>query len=136
MATAVCLIAACSGGNETAESPGILGGIFGGTSEAPRERTRLIESDLVFFGVVAGDEPVAVKAAEDVLKFGGTAADAAVAMALTLTVTMPSMSSLGGGGVCIVHDPGKSETEVMDFIAPRGTASARADRPSAGYRHY
>ena len=131
MATAVCLIAACSGGNETTESPGILGGIFGGTSEAPRERTRLIESDLVFFGVVAGDEPVAVKAAEDVLKFGGTAADAAVAMALTLTVTMPSMSSLGGGGVCIVHDPGKSETEVMDFIAPRGTASARADRPSA-----
>ncbi|MBL4720075.1 MAG: gamma-glutamyltransferase [Alphaproteobacteria bacterium] len=88
------------------------------------------KGDTVFFGVVAGDEPNAVLAAEKVLKLGGTAVDAATVLALSLTVTMPGAVSLGGGGVCLVHDDGK--TVALDFIAPApATKDRSADRPGA-----
>ena len=93
---------------------------------------RVVKNDTVFFGVVAGDEPNSVQAAEKVLKSGGTAADAATVLALSLTVTMPSAASLGGGGVCLVHSPGDGKTEALDFIASAPErVGRRADRPAA-----
>lgn len=131
LALAAALAAACGGDSDSEGKSGFLSSILPGSEARTAPRSTLIESGYVFFGAIAGDEPNAVTAAEEVLKFGGTAADAAVALALTMTVTMPSSISLGGGGVCIVHDPGQQKTEVIDFIAPPGTANARADRPSA-----
>jgi gamma-glutamyltranspeptidase / glutathione hydrolase len=68
-------------------------------------------------GLVVGDEPFAVKAGASVLSQGGSAADAATAMYFALAVTYPVAAGLGGGGLCIVHDPAKSANEAFVFLA-------------------
>lgn len=83
-----------------------------------------------FFGGLAVDEPRAALVGRDVLTSGGSAADAAVAIGFALAVTYPSAVSLGGGGVCLVHDSKLGLTEVLDFVPPAGTGG-QGDRPSA-----
>ncbi len=70
-----------------------------------------------FYGGVAADEPRAALVGRDILSAGGSMADAAAAVALTLSVTMPSSANLGGGGVCVVHDIKSGRTETLDFQA-------------------
>ena len=68
-----------------------------------------------FLGGAASDEPLATLAGRDVLEAGGNAVDAATAIYFTLAVTLPSSASLGGGGVCIVHDAQSNVTLTLDF---------------------
>lgn len=87
-----------------------------------------------FYGGVAVEEPTAALVGRDVLTAGGSAVDAAVAVSLALSVTYPSAVSLGGGGICMVHDTAIGLSEVIDFVPPAGTAGPgqrAADRPSA-----
>lgn len=83
-----------------------------------------------FYGGVAGDEPHAVLVGRDVLTAGGNAADAAVAMIFTMTVTSPANVSLAGGGACVVHDANVGVTEALDFMGGPGTGRG-GDRPTA-----
>jgi gamma-glutamyltranspeptidase/glutathione hydrolase len=69
-----------------------------------------------FLGGIVTDEPRASLVGRDVLALGGNAIDAAVAAYFALSVTMPSAAGLGGGGVCLVHDADKNETETFDFL--------------------
>lgn len=69
-----------------------------------------------FAGFVSADEPRAALVGGDVLSAGGTAADAAVAMAATLTVTMPSRAGWLGGGVCLSRNPKDKSVQVYSFL--------------------
>src|SRR5215469_12052533 len=73
-------------------------------------------------GIVASQNGVAAKVGAEILAAGGTAVDAVVATAFALTVREPWNSGLGGIGFLVVHPPGATRAEVVDFgpVAPAG----------------
>ncbi len=76
-----------------------------------------------FDGMVSSGEPTAALVGREILAQGGTVADAAVAVSFALSVTYPSRLSLGGGGICVLHDREKQLTEALSFLpfsAPGG----------------
>lgn len=78
------------------------------------------------FGSV--DDAKAAQIGRLTLESGGNAVDAAVAMGLTMVATLPSRVGLGGGGVCVVHDPGSKTVRTLDFL-PVPAASGRTPPP-------
>ncbi len=90
-----------------------------------------------FIGAAVADEPQAALAGREVLALGGTAADAAVAIGMMLTVTLPSRAGLGGGGACLAYDPrrsgaggGRPEAIMFLPIAP-SAPGPETDRPAS-----
>ena len=84
-------------------------------------------------GMVAAAHPLAVAAGIDALRKGGNAMDAAIAAALTTTVTLPAMSGLGGDAFFIHFDAKTKEVTALNSsgIAPR--ALSRDYFVSRGY---
>ncbi len=73
--------------------------------------------------MVVAQEPLAADAGVAVLKAGGNAIDAAVAVALALAVTHPSAGNLGGGGFILAR-MADGRTSFVDFreMAPRSAS--------------
>ncbi|HYZ17123.1 MAG TPA: gamma-glutamyltransferase [Candidatus Acidoferrum sp.] len=84
-------------------------------------------------GAVATDQHLASEVGLEVLRTGGNAVDAAVAIGYTLAVTYPSAGNLGGGGFMLVH-MADGATHFIDFreTAPAG-ASAAMYQDAAGH---
>jgi len=80
-------------------------------------------------GAVASNHPVATAAGIEVLRAGGNAADAAVAVSLTLGVVEPHMSGLGGDG--FFHAWSAPSGKATTF---NGTGPAPAAASIARYR--
>lgn len=70
-------------------------------------------------GMVASTSEIASHVGADVMKRGGNAVDAAVAVALTMAVTWPAAGNLGGGGFMLIR-MADGTSEAIDYreVAP------------------
>ncbi|MCR8561815.1 gamma-glutamyltransferase [Mucilaginibacter sp. BJC16-A38] len=74
-------------------------------------------------GMVVCATPNASKAGLDILKKGGNAVDAAVAVQFALAVTHPEAGNIGGGGF-MVYRSGRGETNTLDFREKASVAAS------------
>lgn len=76
-------------------------------------------------GMVTSPHALASQAGLDVLRRGGSAVDAAIAVTSTLAVIYPHMTGLGGDAFWLIHDPASGKVRYLDG-GGRGAASASA----------
>ena len=76
-------------------------------------------------GMVASEHRLATEIGVDILKRGGNAVDAAVAVGFALAVVLPNAGNIGGGGFMVVHDAKSGKDVAIDF---REMAPAKAFR--------
>jgi gamma-glutamyltranspeptidase/glutathione hydrolase len=99
---------------------------------APAAATRAVATGSG--GAVASDTGPATQAGLAVLRRGGTAADAAVAVASTLGVSDPLVAGIGGGGYFVYYDARTHRVSTIDGreTAPAGATASLFIDPQTG----
>ena len=77
-------------------------------------------------GMVVSQNATASRVGADIIRRGGNAVDAAVAMGFALAVTLPRAGNLGGDGFMLVHDARTGDDLFIDFrsVAPKAATLA------------
>jgi gamma-glutamyltranspeptidase/glutathione hydrolase len=107
----------------------------GGTTAGADQQTRTKDPVAVGFGgAVVSDTLESTDAGLEVLRKGGTAADAAVAVASTLGVTDPYVAGLGGGGYFVYYDARTHRVSTIDGreTTPRAGSETMFIDPATG----
>ena len=76
-------------------------------------------------GMVATEQELASNIGLNVLKSGGNAVDAAVAIGFALAVALPNAGNVGGGGFMMVYDAKTAKTVAVDFREVGPAAASR-----------
>jgi gamma-glutamyltranspeptidase/glutathione hydrolase len=76
-------------------------------------------------GMVVTQEAAASRVGLDILKRGGNAVDAAVAVGFALAVTLPRAGNLGGGGFMLIHRADLQQTIAVDYREAAPAATTR-----------
>ena len=84
----------------------------------------LITKPIVDSAMVVSAHPIASKVGVDVMKNGGNAIDAAIAVQFALAVVYPSAGNIGGGGFMVVR-LAEGETNTLDFREKSPSKSSR-----------
>lgn len=102
---------------EAAVRAGVEAGLEKAAETAPAVNGREIRKPEFFArnGMVVCESPVASMIGTEVLRQGGNAYDAAVAVAAVLTVDLPQMCGIGGHGIATIYDAEKGELRCLDF---------------------
>lgn len=110
----------------------VLSLAFAPVAQAQSQRRQLLEYPSIHHpvvgerGMVVTQNAIASEVGAEILRKGGNAVDAAVAVGFALAVTLPRAGNIGGDGFMLVHTAGTRETVVIDFrsVAP---AAARLE---------
>jgi gamma-glutamyltranspeptidase/glutathione hydrolase len=94
-------------------------------------------------GMVVAQEALAARIGADILRRGGNAIDAAVAVGFAMAVTYPRAGNIGGGGFMVIHRAGGDDTTIdyreiapaaidaKSFLDAAGNADPQKSRDSA-----
>jgi gamma-glutamyltranspeptidase / glutathione hydrolase len=96
---------------------------FGPLQAAETKTATQTNAQHIKSGAIASPDQYGALVAEQILRRGGNAVDAAIATAFTLAVTYPEAGNIGGGGFMLVWFDGKPY-----FLDYRETAPAAAQR--------
>ena len=103
----------------------LLAFITVGCSEGERTENQVVETSQKAVGMVVTANPLATEAGLEILRAGGSAVDAAVAVEATLSLVEPQSSGLAGGGFLVHYD---AATKKVDYYNGREKAPMGATK--------
>jgi len=87
-------------------------------------------------GMVASSQPLASLAGLDMLRAGGNAADAAIAIAATLNVVEPFSTGIGGDCFALYWDAGQKRIYALNGSGPAAKSANIAELLNDGYEQF